>query len=87
MPPLVKTISEALASEQRGYRLARALDRRPRLLSMMMDGRGIAKMLAEIGLHGRKDLGQHRRGGVIVEIDAAHNIFLFYASRVRSQAW
>ncbi len=61
------------ASDQRGYRLAGTLHRRPGLLSMVMDGRGVAKMLPEIGLHGCQDLGQHGRGGVIVEIDAAHS--------------
>ncbi len=65
------------ASQQSGYRLARPLHRRPRLLSMMMDGRRVPEALPEVGLHGLKDLGQHRGGGVIVEIDAAHGCFHF----------
>jgi hypothetical protein len=39
---------------------------------MMMDGRRIPEALTEIGLHGLKDCGQHGRGGVIVEVNAAH---------------
>ena len=67
------------ASQQRRHRLARALHRRPRLLSVMMDGGGVPEVLAEVRLHGLKDLGQHGRGGVIVEIDAAHGGTVFYA--------
>ena len=39
---------------------------------MMMDGGSIAEMLAKVGLHRGKDLRQNRRGGVIVEVNAAH---------------
>ena len=46
------------ASQQSGHRLARTLHRRPRLLSMMMDGRRVPKTLPEVGLHGLKDRGQ-----------------------------
>ena len=60
------------ASQQSGDRLSCAFHRRPRLLSMMMDGRRVAEVLPEVALHGLKDRGQHRGGGVIVEIDAAH---------------
>src|SRR5438128_2178815 len=60
------------ASQQGRYRLARMLDRRPCLLSMMMDGRGIAETLAEIRLHRRKNLRQNRSGGVVVEINTTH---------------
>ena len=60
------------ASQQRGHGLPRALHRRSRLLAMMMDGRRIPEALSEVGLHGLKDCRQHGRGGVIVEVDAAH---------------
>src|SRR5882724_8497041 len=60
------------ASEQRGYRLACALHRCPRLLSMVMDGRRVPEALAEVVLHGLKDRRQDGCGGVVVEIDAAH---------------
>ncbi len=60
------------ASQQSGYRLARPLHCRPRLLSVMMDGRRVPETLPEVGLHGLKDLGQDRGGGVIVEVNAAH---------------
>ena len=66
------------ASQQRRYRLPRTLDRRPRLLSVMMDGRRVAEVLPEVGLHRLKDLGQDRRGGVIVEIDAAHRLSAYF---------
>ena len=62
------------ASQQSRHRLARALHRRPRLLSVMMDGRRVAKMLPEVSLHGLKDLGQDGGGGVIVEINAMHKL-------------
>jgi hypothetical protein len=49
---------------------------------MMMDRRSIAEMLAEIRLHGGQNLGQDRRGSVIVEVDAAHNILSILRFRV-----
>ena len=64
------------ASQQSGHRFARMLDRRPRLLSMMMDGRRVPEVLPEVGLHGLKDRGQHGGGGVVVEIDAAHGYYV-----------
>src|SRR5882724_4619109 len=68
------------ASQQGRYRLARTLHRRPRLLSVVMDGRCVAKALPETGLHSRKDFGQDRRCSVIVEINATHRLSpLFYA--------
>ena len=36
------------ATQQSGHRFARALDGCPGLLSMMMDGRGVAEVLAEV---------------------------------------
>ena len=73
------------ASQQRGDRFARPLDRRPRLLSMVMNGRRVPEVLPEVGLHGLKDLGQDGGGGVIVEIDAAHGYMPFYAVCVRTE--
>ena len=73
VPPLVKTISDARQPSKRRNRFARALDRRPRLLPMMMDGRGVAEVLAEVRPHGLENLGQNRRGGVVVEINPAHH--------------
>ena len=45
VPPLVKTISEARHPSKRGHGFARALDGRPRLLSVVMDGRGVPEVL------------------------------------------
>src|ERR1700716_1017281 len=68
------------APHQGRHRLACALHRRPCLLSMVMDRRRVAEMLSEVALHGLKDLGQHRRRSVIVEVDASHKVtLLFYA--------
>ena len=78
MPPLVKTISDARHPSKGRYRFPRPLDRRPGLLSMMMDGRSIPKMLAEIRLHRRQDLWQDGRGGVIVQINAAHRLHAYF---------
>ena len=60
------------APEQRRHRFPRTLHRCPRLLPMMMDGRRVAKVLREVRPHGLKNLRQHWRGRVIVEIDSAH---------------
>src|ERR1700690_1069190 len=60
------------ASQKIGYRLARALDRRPRLLSMVMDGRRVSKTLAKVRLHRLKNFRQYRRAGIVVEINPAH---------------
>src|SRR5215469_5473793 len=62
----------SIAPEQLRDGLARTLNRRPRILSMVMDGRGIAKTLAKPGAHSLKHLGQDRRGGVVVEVNAVH---------------
>src|SRR3982074_1941394 len=67
------------ASQQPGPGPPRALPRRSRLLAMMMDGRRIPEALPEVGLHGLQDCRQHGRGGVIVEVDAAHGWMSFYA--------
>ena len=39
---------------------------------MMVDGRGVAEVLPEIRAHGLEHLGQNRRCGVIVEVNAMH---------------
>ena len=39
------------ATEQRRHRFTRTLDRRPRLLTMVMDRRSVPEMLAEIRPH------------------------------------
>ncbi len=64
------------ATQQGRDRLARPFHRRPRLLPVVVNGRGIAKMLAEIRPHGFQHLGQHGGGRVIVEIDALHHLLL-----------
>ena len=60
------------APEQRRHRFACALDCRPRLLPVMVDGRRVAEVLREVRPHGLENLGQHWGGGVVVEIDSAH---------------
>ena len=63
------------AAQQRGHRFARALDRGPRLLPVMVDGGRVAEVLAEVRPHGLQNLGEHRSGRVVVEIDSAHHAF------------
>ena len=58
--------------QQLGNLLACPLHRRPRLLSLLMDGRGVPKLLEEVGTHRLKHFGQKRAGGVVVEIHPAH---------------
>ncbi len=72
MPPLVKTISEALQPSNVGHRFARILDRGARFLPVMVDGRGVAEVLPKIRAHGLEHLGQDRGSGVIVEVNATH---------------
>ena len=60
------------ASQQLGNTLPRTLDGSARLLSMVVNGRGIAEVLAEVRTHGVQHLGENRGRGVIVEINAAH---------------
>src|ERR1700676_1691509 len=61
------------AAQQCGHGFTRTLDRRPRLLSMMVDGGRVAEMLAKVRPHGLQNLGEHRCGRVVVEIDASHH--------------
>ena len=58
--------------QQLGNMFARALDRRPCLLSLLMNGRGVPELLEEVGTHRLKHFGQKRAGGVVVEIHPAH---------------
>ena len=44
------------APQQRSNRVARTLHRRPRLLPVVVDGRGIAKVVAEVRAHGLENL-------------------------------
>src|SRR5579859_3540314 len=60
------------ATKQFCHRLACVLDRRPRLLSVVVDGGGVAKVLRKIRAHGLKHVGQNRSSGIIVEVNAAH---------------
>jgi hypothetical protein len=47
---------------------------------MMVDGGRVAEVLTEVGTHGVEDLGEDGRGGVIVEVNPAHELhYLFYA--------
>ena len=54
------------ATQQFGDRLACPLHGRPRLLSMMVDGRSVAEVLGKVGTHCLQDLGKHGRSRVIV---------------------
>ena len=60
------------AAQKFRNRFTRPLHGGPRLLPMMMDGRRVPKMLAEVGPHGLKNFGENGGAGVIVEIDALH---------------
>jgi hypothetical protein len=61
-----------LATQQASNRFPCALHRSPCLLSMMMDGRRVAKVLAEVRAHSLENLGQHGSGRVIVEVNPPH---------------
>jgi hypothetical protein len=43
-----------------------------------MDGRGVAKMLPEIRLHRRQDLGQDGRAGIVIEVNTAHRLHAYF---------
>src|ERR1051326_1363394 len=64
------------ASQQRGHGLASALDGGPRLLSMMMDGRRVSKVLRVVRTHGVQHRKQHWCGGIIVEVNPPHTSIL-----------
>ena len=59
-------------SYKRRQRLAGSLNGCTRVLSMMVDGGRVAEALTEVGTHRVENLGEDRRGGVIVEVDSAH---------------
>ncbi len=59
--------------QQLGNLLAGMLDRRPRLLALPVDGRGIPKLLEVVRTHRLEHLGQKRAAGVVVEIDLTHH--------------
>ena len=61
------------AAQQCSNGFARALDGGPRLLSMMVDGGRVAKVLAKVRPHGLKNLGEHRSRCVVIEIDPPHH--------------
>src|SRR5208282_3933871 len=69
------------AAEQCGHGFARSLDRGPRLLPMMVDGRSVPKALAKVRPHGLQHLGEHRSSRVVVEIDPSHHA-AFYCTDV-----
>src|ERR1022692_3592618 len=69
------------AAEQCGHGFARALDRGPRLLPMMVDGRSVPKALAKIRPHGLQHLGEHRSSRVVVEIDPSDHA-AFYCTDI-----
>src|ERR1019366_2797505 len=52
--------------------LARVLHSGARLLSLLMNGRGVAELLEEVGTHGLKHFRKKRSGGVVVEVDPMH---------------
>src|SRR6185437_1760208 len=64
------------AMHERRYRCPRLLHRRSCMLPVMVYGRGIPKPLQIERLHGLKYLRQNRRGGVVVEVNAAHGYIL-----------
>src|ERR1019366_625510 len=60
------------AAQQGSNGFAGTLDRGPRLLSMMVDGGRVAKVLAKVRPHRLQYLGEHRSSRVVVEIDPSH---------------
>src|SRR5215475_2722209 len=60
------------AAHQLCHRRTCCLDGSPRLLPMVMNGRGIPKMLAEVRPHGLKNLRKHRGSRAVVEVNAPH---------------
>ncbi len=62
------------AVQQIGNLLAGALDRCPRLLPLLVNRRGVAKLLEEVRTHRLKHLGQKRSGSVVVEVNPSHGL-------------
>src|SRR5438874_13780319 len=67
------------AAQKIRNRFARALHGGTRFLPMMMDGRRVPEMLAEVGTHGVENLGENGGAGVIVEIDPTHGTYFTLA--------
>src|SRR6516165_4325972 len=59
-------------AKQLGDGFPRVLDRSPRFLSVMMDGRSVPEALPEERAHGLEHLRQNRGSGVVVEVNAVH---------------
>ncbi len=60
------------AAEERRDRLAGVVDGGAGMLALLMDGAGVAEVLDPERAHRVEDLGEQRRGGVRVHVDAAH---------------
>ena len=54
--------------------LARRVDPVARLPPEAVDARSVAEALREVGQHRRQDVGVDRRRGVVIEIDASHDV-------------
>src|ERR1700676_3729130 len=63
------------ATQQQRDGVPRPLDGGTRFLSMMMDRRSAAAVLAKKGAHGFEHFRQNRRGGVIVEVNPEHGSY------------
>src|SRR5712692_10147040 len=60
------------AAQQRRHRLTGALHSRARLLAVVVDGRCVAEVLAEVRADGSQHLRQHRSARIVVEVNSAH---------------
>jgi hypothetical protein len=60
------------SAEERGYGFASLLDGVAGSLAKLVHGTWIAEFSPEVREHGLEHLRMHRRGGVMVEIDALH---------------
>jgi hypothetical protein len=54
--------------------LARHVDAVPSFPSEAVNAGGVAEALGEVGHHRRQDVGVDGRGGIVVEIDASHDV-------------
>src|SRR5580693_6023095 len=59
------------ASDQRCHGCASTLDRRSRVLTVLMDRRGVTEALPKVWTHGIEHVRQNRRGRVVVEVNPA----------------